>query len=1146
MADFDLGLQAQFKFQVLFNQLGWDKPPGQQPLRVDIGDHTYALEVVAHKRGVQIFHCGPDARRLIPDYAVRQKIDRKVTVEAREHLIIFSDVAKTTQVWQWVARAPGRPSQYREVRWRRGESAELLRQKLNAIAFTIEDEELLLVTDVTRKLAGGFDRDKVTKKFYTEFDAQRLAFTDFIAGIPHVVKNMAEDQRWYAAVLIDRLMFLWFLQEKLFLNGHKHYLRERLQAHLQSEAATSFYRAFLCPLFFRGFAEQRTETNRAAIETEFGHVPYLNGGLFAQHELERRYGAALDVEDAAFSKLFGFFDQWDWHLDDRPLGSGKEINPDVLGYIFEKFVNAKENAKGAYYTKEDITDYLGKNTIIPSLLAKVRAEHEKAFDGLVRSMLKESGDAYIYPAMLKGMPPLPRVGEGWGEGVGAGLPAYPADIANGLDIDAADLLERRKHWNKRANDALSLPTEIWREAIARHQRTREVRAKIAAGELRDVGDLITYNLDIRLFAQQLIERCTDVALLKSFWFALAGRLPQKSNERYRHGLSVLDPTCGSGAFLLAALNILKPLYDVTLRAMHAIRNDVLISGIKGHAETWKEIDAILARFATDRPDRAHDYAVTKHIIVHNLYGVDIEEQATEIAKLRLFLKLIALLEPGDDIEPLPDIDFNIRHGNTLVGYATEEQTKRAVMESSRSQTVSQMRMFGEAAWDDIAPNFKVVSEKYKNFQLQQLQLGGHVSTDDKRGLERAIEELQETLNHHLAQEYGIDPAKLKKYDAWKMSHQPFHWYVDFYPLMQAGGFDAVIGNPPWKEYAAVKAEYEVLGYTSIESGNLYGLCTERAIQIAAVNARSSFIGFIVQLPLASASRMQELRTLIEQSAASLWIATFDDRPGKLFEGLQHCRSTIFISQKDIQPRERHKLFSRYQRWPTEARAEMLTTMKYAENALGETLDGAWPKADDQNVLSVLTRLLTLDCHPLSRYRRPTQSENFVYYQEAAQYWVKATSHVPFYSKNGQVSNPSHGRWLYFETAELAFIAAAVLNSNLFYVYFVTFGDCFHVTDGLVSSFRVPSSAMEDDCLARLGERLMKKLHQGALRKTIRSRQGGTIDHIEYDEYSASDCKPLIDEIDVRLAQHYKLSAIELDAICAFDQKFRIGASETDD
>lgn len=78
------------------------------------------------------------------------------------------------------------------------------------------------------------------------------------------------------------------------------------------------------------------------------------------------------------------------------------------------------------------------------------------------------------------------------------------------------------------------------------------------------------------------------------------------------------------------------------------------------------MDELLARFAAAGSDRAQDYAVIKHIVVHNLYGVDIEKQATEIAKLRLFLKLVALLEPGDHIgAPLPDIDFNIRHGNTL-------------------------------------------------------------------------------------------------------------------------------------------------------------------------------------------------------------------------------------------------------------------------------------------------------------------------------------------------------------------------------------------------------------------------------------------------------------------------------------------------
>ncbi len=1107
MADFDLGLQAQFKFQELFNQLGWDKPPGQQPLRVDIGDHTYTLDVVAHKRGVQIFHCSPDAQRIVPEYAARQKIDRKVTPDAREHLIIFTDTAKTTQVWQWVARAPGRPSQYREVRWRKGESAELLRQKLNAIAFTIEDEELLLVTDVTRKLAGGFDRDKVTKKFYTEFDAQRLAFTDFIAGIPHVVKNMAEDQRWYAAVLIDRLMFLWFLQEKLFLNGNKHYLRERLQAHLQSASSTSFYRAFLCPLFFRGFAEQRTAANRAAIETEFGQVPYLNGGLFAQHELERRYGDALDVEDAAFSKLFNFFDKWDWHLDDRPLGSGKEINPDVLGYIFEKFVNAKENAKGAYYTKEDITDYIGKNTIIPCLLSKVRTEHPRAFDELAWSLLKESGDTYIYPAMLKGVDV-----------------AYPAEIANGLDVDAPDLLERRKPWNKRAENGVSLPTEIWRETIVRHQRTREIRAKIAAGELREIGDLITNNLDIRLFAQQLIERCTDVAMLKSFWFALAGRLPQKSNEKYRHGLSVLDPTCGSGAFLLAALNILKPLYDATLRAMHAIRNDVLIAGTKSHPETWKEIDAILARFATDRPDRAHDYAVTKHIIVHNLYGVDIEEQATEIAKLRLFLKLIALLEPGDDIEPLPDVDFNIRHGNTLIGYATEDETERAV------KGATQGNLFSDA-WEDIRIRLTRVKLEYENFQIQQTQQDGHVSIDDKRALESTLSELEETLNYHLAKEYGIDPNKTVKFDQWKASHQPFHWYVDFYPLMVGGGFDVVIGNPPYVEYSKVRDHYSVMTYLMPFASNLYGAVCQRSCMLAQAKGH---IAQIVPVSLPSTDRMEALRKALT-TRHSVHFISFGTRPGKLFEGAEQ-RLTIFIQSPFEQER---KLFSGgYRKWNHAERVILFETLDYISVKPFIHRKWIWPKLRGEAEKTVMQKLQR---HPSLVSSGALSGTSKLFYKNTGlRYFNTVTRRPPNCKINGIPASSSRETVLLTDAIHKEQIHCLLLSST-FYSHHQWTSNGRDLNPADIELMPMPLQMGKN--FASLSAEVEKDYEEKAKTIVMNNKKTGLV---ELQSLSPSRSKFILDKIDVELATQFGLRPDELDLLINMDIKYRLGQGGGDD
>ena len=49
----------------------------------------------------------------------------------------------------------------------------------------------------------------------------------------------------------------------------------------------------------------------------FGKIPYLNGGIFSEHEL--REISRIKYKDEAFEKLFGFFDKYDWYLDDRPL-----------------------------------------------------------------------------------------------------------------------------------------------------------------------------------------------------------------------------------------------------------------------------------------------------------------------------------------------------------------------------------------------------------------------------------------------------------------------------------------------------------------------------------------------------------------------------------------------------------------------------------------------------------------------------------------------------------------------------------------------------------------------------------------------------------------------------------------------------------
>jgi hypothetical protein len=226
---------ATHNFAALFNELGWDNPAQQQPYSLSVKNKNFELKSIAIKRGVQVLHALPNEQGNVPDYATRQAVERKITHEVREHLIVFTNSAKTVQIWQWVSRTAGKPAQYRELRVAQGDSPELLTQKLERLAFTLDEENLLNVLSVARRLDDAVPRDKVTKKFYTEFEKQRKAFGDFIQGIP----TSSEDNRWYTAVLVDRLMFLWFLQEKGFLNQEKNYLQNRLTNHLEARSQTS-------------------------------------------------------------------------------------------------------------------------------------------------------------------------------------------------------------------------------------------------------------------------------------------------------------------------------------------------------------------------------------------------------------------------------------------------------------------------------------------------------------------------------------------------------------------------------------------------------------------------------------------------------------------------------------------------------------------------------------------------------------------------------------------------------------------------------------------------------------------------------------------------------------------------------------------
>ena len=1050
-----------------------------------------------------MYHCPTPSGEILPDHQQRRKIEQQVAKSAHEHLIVFTNDGNEKQVWQWVKREPGKPAACREHVFHRSQSGDALLQKLEAIAFTLEEEEKLSLTDVTHRTRSGFDVEHVTKRFYDRFQKEHTAFLKFVTGIAD-----RADKQWYASLILNRLMFIYFIQRKGFLDGDRDYLRNRLsqmRAEHGKDKFYSFYRYFLVRLFHEALGSKE---RNADLERLVGRIPYLNGGLFDVHELEKsdRYGTSIQIPDQAFMRIFDYFDQYQWHLDERPLRADNEINPDVLGYIFEKFINQKQ--MGAYYTKEDITEYISKNTVLPSLFDDARSTCEVAFENpngpTVWDLLREDPDRYINTAVRHGVGlPLP-------EEIVVGL--NPPTLHECAGHGPVQTLELRKGWNKAATSELGLPTETWREVIVRRKFYREIKAKLDSGEVREINEFITLNLDIRQFAQDVIENCDGPELLRAVWNAA-------------QNVTVLDPTCGSGAFLFAALNILEPLYEACLDRMEAFIEDAERSGEKGRRQKFTDFRRVLESVAA-HPNRR--YFVYKSIVLNNLFGVDIMEEAVEICKLRLFLKLAAQVDPDVShdnlgIEPLPDIDFNIRAGNTLVGFSTFDEVK----------PFSRSSLDFDNAMVEISNKAADLEQLFDTFRAQQVEGDGSAPTVDKQELRRCLKALADELNRYLGSEYKINLSRKHAYARWLKSHHPFHWFVEFYGIMNAGGFDVIIGNPPYVEYGEVRSQYEVKGYATLECANLYAFTWERSLALANSGGR---LGLIIPVASVSTERYGTLRS-DWLSKGDLVISNFNDRPGKLFEGLEHIRlAIVLLATHESASHSVHT--SKYNRWLTQSRATLFNSLQFS-NATSSVRDGVFPKLGTAVEAAILRKIYS--SRRTLQYIVSENGSSRLFYTRKLSAFVQILNFVPSITDaDGHKREPSELKEIVVATKEQRNICLCALNSSLFYWLLTVWSDCRNLNRRELLGFPLDIEAMDASlcgALDRLAETLMNDFSEHSRILRMNYKKWGAMD-IQCIYPKAS--KSIIDAIDGLFAAHYGFTEEELDFIINYDIKYRMG------
>ncbi|MCC8118413.1 MAG: Eco57I restriction-modification methylase domain-containing protein [Bacteroidales bacterium] len=1097
-SEFDRCL-AERDFPTLFiAEMGWNNAKGTRELPPIILDEKgYNFSIVAERESFQALHCEVDE---IPQSSLTRRLDAKLRpLVTAGYLAIFS--LRSNPIHQlWVV--PVKNIEKRDlisVEYDSPEKAEFLYSKIDE--FTFDLTEKLTNPEIISRVNHAFslNSEKITKDFYAGFKREHKSFASLITGISN-----EEDKNWYASVMLNRLMFCYFIQKKGFLNGDTDYLRHKLEWCRGDRGENLFYRKFYKKFLIRLFSDGlNAPVHDRDFEKTFGRIPYLNGGMFDQHQIEKA-NPNIDIPDEAFISLFNFFDKWHWHLDTRIEASGHDINPDVLGYIFEQYINDRAKM-GAYYTKEDITEYIGRNTILPFIFDKVKnmskpMERVFAPEGFVWQTLRNSGDRYLFAAVKKGYT------ADWRKRI-------PQHIAIGLDTSAPNLLERRKDWNTKTDEKFALPTEIWRETVERLQRCEDIIGKISSGEITSINDFITYNLDVRQFAEDLIAKGEDNFVF-NFYEAL-------------RSVTILDPTCGSGAFLFAAMNILEPLYYDCIERMQGIPLP--------SPQVKKALDEITAKYRSN----IH-YFIFKSIILRNLYGVDLMAEAVEIAKLRLFLKMVAVVDvdyraQNLGLDPLPDIDFNIRCGNTLVGYANENEIKRdlgtpkTILDEIANQEFS----------TKIEQEMKVVAATYREFKRLQLVQEEHFTEfkHAKEELLKRLSDLNDTLNRRLFIATKGDPGEARfasEFKAWKASHHPFHWISEFYSIIHDNkGFDVIIGNPPYVEYSRRNVNYEIKDYYTLKSSNLYAFVFERSFNIT-----NSKIGLIVQLSSVGTDGMRTLQEYFLGNSSEIFYGCFPERPKQLFEGACIALSILFCNKKKVESQGLILMGAGVNRTTDTARVCLFQTLSYTHISQDSFLDvyKLFPKYKNPIELSIFEKVLSQK--PISEMISYSSNSNSISYRTAGGRYWKIFLNRPF--ANISTSNKTKS----LSPAFPKDAAVALLNSGLFWLYYVNYFDLYNLKDYMIFNMKFTPNKDITMALSHLGKKLMESYEKNKVENTqfVKSKQQICV----FESFNPALSKSIIDEIDMVLAQHYGFTQKELDFIINYDIKYRMGDELSDD
>ena len=255
-------------------------------------------------------------------------------------------------------------------------------------------------------------------------------------------------------------------------------------------------------------------------------------------------------------------------------------------------------------------------------------------------------------------------------------------------------------------------------------------------------------------------------------------------DRALREVKICDPAIGSGAFPMGLLNELW-------RCREAISLSPVVETQNFASPSMGPSSSTQSRAALKR-----------EIIENNIYGVDIERGAIDIARLRFWLSIVV---DSDEPAPLPNFDYKFMQGNSLIESFEGVDLSRMMDGGARS---SLGRGKGKAGENQLAMEYSTDDTK-RNLQLM---LKEYFSLTDHREKAAARASINDSVKRYIRQQ-GLHPSAESRLAALDPSanQEFFLWHTWFKDIFDRGGFDIVVGNPPYFKYeGAIKGEIETI------------------------------------------------------------------------------------------------------------------------------------------------------------------------------------------------------------------------------------------------------------------------------------------------------------------------------------------------